>query len=87
MESAYKPTEYPTKPKMSEIPLPPAIAIGRSRIYRAEKDQIHRSSLTIVVSFGSLPSHNDLPPPGIKRWVVRRKVEALTVAHGGLISL
>ena len=42
---------------------------------------------TIAEPFGSLLSYNDLPPPGTKRWVVRRKAEVVAGVRGGLISL
>ena len=42
---------------------------------------------TITGPFGSLLSYNDLPPPGTKRWVVRRKVEVVAGVREGLISL
>ena len=29
----------------------------------------------------------DLPPPNIKRWVIRRKAEVVLAVRGGLISL
>jgi hypothetical protein len=29
----------------------------------------------------------DLPPPGTKRWVIRRKAEVLAAVRGGLLSL
>lgn len=29
----------------------------------------------------------DLPPPGIKRWVIRRKAEVVAAVRGGLMSL
>lgn len=29
----------------------------------------------------------DLPPPGIQRWVVRRKAEVVAAVRGGLLSL
>jgi len=29
----------------------------------------------------------DLPPPGVKRWVIRRKAEVVAGVKGGLISL
>ncbi|HLI10696.1 MAG TPA: DUF1153 domain-containing protein [Alphaproteobacteria bacterium] len=32
-------------------------------------------------------SINDLPPPGTKRWVVRRKAEVVAAVRGGLITL
>src|ERR1700754_3310796 len=28
----------------------------------------------------------DLPPPGIQRWVTRRKAEVVAAVHGGLLS-
>ncbi len=43
--------------------------------------------LTIAGPYGSLLSRNDLPPPGTKRWVVRRKAEVVAGVRGGLISL
>lgn len=36
---------------------------------------------------GAPLSRNDLPPPGTKRWVVRRKAEVVAGVRGGLISL
>ena len=42
---------------------------------------------TLPGPFGSQLSYNDLPPPGTKRWVVRRKVEVVAGVRGGLISL
>jgi hypothetical protein len=43
----------------------------------------------------SLPRHGerrlarieDLPPPGIKRWVIRRKAEVVAAVRSGVISL
>lgn len=29
----------------------------------------------------------DLPAPGIKRWVTRRKAEVVAAVHGGLLSI
>ena len=29
----------------------------------------------------------DLPPPGTKRWVIRRKAEVIAAVRGGLLSL
>jgi hypothetical protein len=29
----------------------------------------------------------DLPPPGIKRWVIRRKAEVVSAVRAGIISL
>jgi hypothetical protein len=30
---------------------------------------------------------SDLPPPGTKRWVIRRKAEVVAAVGGGLLSL
>jgi hypothetical protein len=30
---------------------------------------------------------DDLPQPGIKRWVTRRKAEVVAAVHGGLLSV
>ena len=29
----------------------------------------------------------DLPPPGIQRWVTRRKAEVVAAVHGGLLTV
>jgi hypothetical protein len=36
---------------------------------------------------GSPLSIADLPPPGTKRWVIRRKAEVVAAVRGGLLSL
>ena len=36
---------------------------------------------------GSVLRTQDLPPPGTKRWVIRRKAEVVAAVRGGLLSL
>jgi hypothetical protein len=36
---------------------------------------------------GRLLTRADLPPPGTRRWVIRRKAEVVAGVRGGLISL
>ncbi len=36
---------------------------------------------------GSPMSLGDLPAPGTKRWVIRRKAEVVTAVRGGLLSM
>ena len=36
---------------------------------------------------GSPLTITDLPPPGTKRWVIRRKAEVVAAVRGGLLSL
>ena len=36
---------------------------------------------------GSPLTINNLPPPGIERWVIRRKAEVVAAVRGGLLSL
>lgn len=36
---------------------------------------------------GKLMTLDDLPPPGTKRWVIRRKAEVVAGVRSGLISL
>ena len=36
---------------------------------------------------GSPLSIADLPPPGTRRWVIRRKAEVVAAVRGGLLSL
>lgn len=42
---------------------------------------------SIIGPTGEPLSREDLPPPGTKRWVVRRKAEVVAGVRGGLISL
>ena len=39
---------------------------------------------TIAGPFSSLLSRSQFPPPGTKRWVVRRKAEVVAGVRGGL---
>jgi len=41
----------------------------------------------IIGPTGAPLSRKDLPPPGTKRWVVRRKAEVVAGVRGGLITL
>lgn len=41
----------------------------------------------VIGPLGSLLTLADLPAPGTKRWVMRRKAEAVTAVLGGLLSL
>lgn len=43
--------------------------------------------LSVVGPTGKPMTRRDLPPPGTKRWVVRRKAEVVAGVRGGLISL
>lgn len=36
---------------------------------------------------GRMITLKDLPEPGIRRWVTRRKAEVVAAVHGGLLSL
>jgi len=42
---------------------------------------------TVVGPTGKTMTRADLPPPGITRWVVRRKAEVVAGVRGGLITL
>ncbi|WP_038033864.1 DUF1153 domain-containing protein [Thermopetrobacter sp. TC1] len=47
-----------------------------------------RSRVKFVIGpDGSPLTIADLPPPGTKRWVVRRKAEVVAAVRGGLLSL
>ena len=41
----------------------------------------------IIGPEGSVLRTEDLPPPGTKRWVIRRKAEVVAAVRGGLLSL
>jgi len=44
------------------------------------------SSAAVVGPDGRHITLADLPPPGIQRWVTRRKAEVVAAVHGGLLS-
>ena len=46
----------------------------------------HKSAISTVLD-GQRLSLEDLPPPGTKRWVIRRKAEVVAGVRAGLISL
>ena len=41
----------------------------------------------VIGSDGSPLTITDLPAPGTKRWVIRRKAEVIAVVRGGLLSI
>jgi Protein of unknown function (DUF1153) len=41
----------------------------------------------VIGPYGSALTIADLPAPGTKRWVVRRKAEVVAAVRGGLLSL
>jgi hypothetical protein len=41
----------------------------------------------VIGPYGSPLTLADLPSPGTKRWVVRRKAEIVAAVHGGLLSM
>ncbi len=42
---------------------------------------------TVIGPAGEPLTLDDLPPPGTRRWVIRRKAEVVTGVRNGLISL
>jgi len=46
-----------------------------------------RSAPRVIGPDGQILTLADLPPPGTKRWVIRRKAEVVAAVRGGLISL
>lgn len=53
-----------------------------------EEQQQRRPKVSYVIGpDGSPMTLADLPPPGTKRWVIRRKAEVAAAVRGGLISL
>ena len=48
----------------------------------------HRPRVKYVIGpDGSPLTLADLPPPGTRRWVIRRKAEVVAAVRGGLLSL
>jgi len=41
----------------------------------------------VIGPYGSPLTIADLPPPGVQRWVIRRKAEVIAAVRGGLLSL
>ena len=50
-----------------------------------DKGAVH--GISIIGPTGIPMTRRDLPAPGTKRWVVRRKAEVVAGVRGGLISL
>ena len=51
-------------------------------------EEQRRSRVSYVIGpDGSPLTLADLPPPGTKRWVIRRKAEVVVAVRGGLLSL
>lgn len=44
-------------------------------------------SAAVIGPDGRKLTLDDLPEPGIKRWVTRRKAEVVAAVHGGLLSV
>lgn len=53
---------------------------------RGRPARAHRAK-SITGPTGAPLAREDLPPPGTKRWVVRRKAEVVAGVEGGLMSL
>lgn len=52
-----------------------------------DKDQGTVHEIRVIGPTGKPMTRRDLPAPGTKRWVVRRKAEVVAGVRGGLISL
>ena len=52
-----------------------------------DKGQDAVREIRVIGPTGKLMTRRDLPAPGTKRWVVRRKAEVVAGVRGGLISL
>jgi hypothetical protein len=49
--------------------------------------QLHSRVSYVIGPDGSPLTIADLPPPGTRRWVIRRKAEVVAAGRGGLLSL
>src|SRR5881398_3452320 len=64
------------------------VAIVRQLSARVFMAEPHRPRVKYVIGpDGSPLTIADLPPPGTKRWVIRRKAEVVAAVRGGLLSL
>ena len=50
-------------------------------------DTSFRSTPRVIGPDGQILTIADLPAPGTKRWVIRRKAEVVAAVRGGLLSL
>lgn len=50
-------------------------------------EHTHNRQSAVIGPEGSVLRTQDLPPPGTKRWVIRRKAEVVAAVRGGLLSL
>ena len=50
-------------------------------------DTSFRSTPRVIGPDGQILTVADLPAPGTKRWVIRRKAEVVAGVHAGIISL
>ena len=50
-------------------------------------EERHGRVTYVIGPDGSPLTIADLPPPGTKRWVIRRKAEVVAAVRGGLLSL
>ena len=50
--------------------------------------ELHRTRPKYVIEYDGSPlTIENLPAPGMKRWVIRRKAEVVTAVRGGLLTL
>jgi hypothetical protein len=64
--------------------------VGLPIVGRVEHDSMEerRGRVSYVIGpDGSPLTMSDLPAPGTKRWVIRRKAEVVAAVRGGLLSL
>ena len=50
-------------------------------------DMLRPRAKYVIGPDGSPLTIADLPPPGTKRWVIRRKAEVVAAVNGGLLSV
>ena len=50
-------------------------------------EQLRSSVRYVIGPYGNVLTIADLPPPGTKRWVIRRKAEVVCAVCGGLLSI
>jgi hypothetical protein len=61
---------------------------GVVELVRVDMTEPHRPRVKYVIGpDGSPLTIADLPAPGTKRWVIRRKAEVVAAVRGGLLSL
>jgi Protein of unknown function (DUF1153) len=78
---------FPTRTARSLVVRPIPLEQLLGSIVSQAGDRVMSSAKHVIGPDGSPLTIADLPAPGTKRWVIRRKAEVVAAVSGGLLSL